>query len=276
VYTFGPWKDFEGFDSEEIAPLMPAASQAIEIPQQGGGTMRIAVALVPSNQNKNIGVISGYSEAGGMRDVLAPRLAEALERVGIQADVFFTAYESADKTKYENLHKACGLAKAHLDSVQADLKLCIHLHTDATPEHYSHTAYLYQTEEARKLGEAIGRKVQMALGTERLVPLPTTGYIYHEDLKPHTSVLIELCAHDNKRDLEALYGRVPATVQAIVDGVVEYAATKGGTCPYCPDLRRQLEVANDRVAVQNKRIEALEICIKNMMRIGQNYLTEGR
>jgi hypothetical protein len=40
VYTFGPWVDFAGFDSEEIALLMPAASGAITIPTpQGGGTM---------------------------------------------------------------------------------------------------------------------------------------------------------------------------------------------------------------------------------------------
>lgn len=44
AYTVGPWADFAAFDLEGIAPLMPAASQAIVIPDvpippQGGGTM---------------------------------------------------------------------------------------------------------------------------------------------------------------------------------------------------------------------------------------------
>lgn len=34
VYTFGPWQDFAGFDAEQIAPLMPAASGPISIPEQ--------------------------------------------------------------------------------------------------------------------------------------------------------------------------------------------------------------------------------------------------
>lgn len=40
--------------------------------------------------------------------------------------------------------------------------------------------------------------------------------------------------------------------------------------------RRDLETAHYRLAMQQKRIEGLEACIKNMIRIGQNNLTEGR
>jgi hypothetical protein len=207
-----------------------------------------------------------------MRDVLAPQLAEALEAVGYSAEVFFTGFESQDKTDLEHLHSACRLAKAHLDTVQADIKLAIHLHTDASPEHYSHTAHLYESEEARKLGEAIGRKVQTALGTERLVPIKTDGYVYHLDLQPHTSALIEVCAHDNRRDLEALYGRVPATVQALVDGVIEYAG-QGNDVDWRAEaerLRRDLEAATATIAERNTILAERNAAIENYRAYLQN------
>jgi len=254
---------------------MARAIGAIELKE---GTVRVAIAIVPSNQDRNLGVIAGYSEAGGMRDVLAPRLAETLEAAGYDAEVFFTGFESVDQTELEHLHSACRLAKEHLDTVQADIKLSIHLHTDASLEHYSHTAYLYESEEARKLGEAIGRKVQAALGTERLVPIKTTGYVYHKDLQPHTSALIEVCAHDNRRDLEALYGRVPATVQAIVDGVIEYVTAQGVTVDWRAEaerLRRELETATATIAERNAAIENYRAYLANIGRLAQTGLQKG-
>lgn len=213
--------------------------------------MKTAIALVASNQDRNLGAIAGYSEAGGMK-ILTEAVRDRLIAAGFTVAAFVAnaaQLESQDKTELAGLHNLCRSAKSYLDSIAADRKLCLHLHSDAAPTPYSHTAYLYQTTEAEKLGAAIARRVQGALGTTKLVPIKTTNYVYQLDLAPHTSALIEVCAHDYRPDLEALYGRVDACADAVVAGVQEYLGIAQPAQPSeAETLRAQLAAANKQIA----------------------------
>jgi N-acetylmuramoyl-L-alanine amidase len=237
---------------------MARAIGAINLPQ-GEGTMSIAVAIIPSNQDRNTGAIPGYSEMGGMMGQLGPRLLHVLASRGIEAVMIDSGPESIDKTPLENLHRQCRAAKARLSESKADVKLALSLHTNAvgkdkTP--FSHTAYLWETEEARRLGEAVAKRVQKVLGTKQLLSIKSDRYVYQVDLEPFVSALLEVCAHDYRPDLDALYAKVDAVAEAIADGILDYVG-QPTTVDYRAELermRRELEAATTRLADANRRL----------------------
>lgn len=219
----------------------------------------IAVAILPSNQDCNTGTIPGYSEMGGMMGQLGPRVQTALRQRGVNAYMFETKPESKDAVPLQNLHAQCRAAKKWLDGVPEPVKLALSLHTNAvgkdkTP--FSHTAYLWETDEARRLGEAVAKRVQAALGTKQLISIKSDRYVYQVDLEPFVSGLLEVCAHDYRPDLDALYAKVDAVAEAIADGILDYVG-RPDVVDYraeCERMRAELAAATARTAEANKRL----------------------
>lgn len=195
--------------------------------------MSIALAIVPSTQQYNVGVgaqfTPPYNEMGGTRYVANLILGEC-QRRGITARVF--AGEADPPSSVANVRAEYIKSKAWLDSRPEATRLCLSLHTDSAGEIGSHTANVYGKEPNQtaaqspsyQWGKVLAQRVQATLGTAGILTLDYSDYLFYLLLRPHTSVLLEICAHDVYSDLAALYNKAQLVASTVVDGTLQFAA----------------------------------------------------
>lgn len=176
--------------------------------------MKVAVAIVPSNQDRNISVYKNKSEMEGMR-LLAGMVHENLERGGISSQVFEGKPESKD-----GLHDhLSGLilqtvdAAAWLDSLADDyLKVALHLHSDAPGT--AHTVGIYDPEghdprTAHDLSRNIATLCAMSHPQELNCEVRSyaySGYIFSRNGSlAATNILIETFTHSDLPSCEWVY-----------------------------------------------------------------------
>jgi hypothetical protein len=184
----------------------------------------VSLAVLSSNQDRNIGVVRGYSEAGGMR-ILGDRVAAIAAARGLVCRTFHPALESQDGTQYEALYKAFPEARNWLDAqARAGRQtLLMHLHSDAGGG--SHSGYCYSTKRpvSQSLGKALAERCQRALKTATVLGFDRTDWLWDKHAGSHPTVYLEVCAHDVKTDLDALYASVDAVAAELVDGALAWA-----------------------------------------------------
>ncbi len=192
----------------------------------------LAVAVIASNQDRNMGAIPGYTEAGGCR-IIAKKLCALLTARGCQVLYVEPALESQDKTQHQALYDSFPKAATWLNKQRAEgARTCaVHVHTNAgsTPaDGTSHTGFCWSMNvpESRQLGRSIAERVAAVLGLP-VVEYQYTNWLYDKLILPHPSTIIEVTRHDRKIDLEALYGRVDAVAAAIADGVLLWGGSTG-------------------------------------------------
>lgn len=212
----------------------------------------LAIAVIASNQDRNLGAVAGYSEAGGCR-IIGRKVADELDRCGVEVLYVEPALESADTTEHEALYRSFGNAKRWLDGYPGHgyRTAAVHIHTNAASkpeEGTSHTGFCWSMNEpeSRNLGRPIAKRVAAVLGLP-VVEYRYTNWLYDKLLLPHPSTIIEVTRHDRKPDLEALYARVDAVAVAIAEGIVAWGGVGG-------------EAASDeltRLRRENERLRAI-------------------
>ncbi len=208
----------------------------------------LVVALLPSNQDRNLGAIAGYSEAGGCAQIVA-RVEPLLRQAGAIARTFSAPLESADDAQHTALKRTMREARLWLESAPAlARKAAVHIHTNAgsTPEvGSSHTGYCYGSPEGAALGKLIANCVSAVLGLP-VVAYDYTGqqYLFDVLFAPLPSCLLEVTRHDRLQDLQTLYAQVDRVASAVVAGLLAWAGLPQG----------QDEVANLRA--ENERLRA--------------------
>lgn len=189
----------------------------------------LAVAVIVSNQDRNLGALAGYNEAGGAQQI-GYRVHNRLEARGVRNIYVVPPLESGD---LGNVKLAATLRQtaATLSALQAQgLRACaVHIHTNAggTPEQgTSHTGYCHtrRVPEGAKLGAAVCTRLPDVL-TLPIVAYDYTGlgYLFETLFGDIPSTIIEVTRHDRRADLDVLYARVDAVADAIVDGVLAWA-----------------------------------------------------
>ncbi len=191
-------------------------------------TERLAVAYIPSDQDRNLGAIAGYTEAGGCR-ILAHQAAQIAIAKGLTAHYFEPGLESEDDADHARLRVAFAEARLWLDRQTARglVTCCVHVHTNAGPSPEagsSHTGYCHSTElpGGMGLGVAICERLSAALGLP-VQAYDYTGWLFDLLLRPHPSVLIEVTRHDREADLGRLYEARDAVATGLVDGPLAWA-----------------------------------------------------
>lgn len=191
----------------------------------------VAVAIIPSNQDRNRSTVPGfghYNEHGGMH-FLAPLIEAECKALGINAQWFRLTPESQDPPdrRFLGLRNGQAMANAWLRSQGGGVRL--NLHTDSGT--HSHTYAIYGSakgeNESRRLAEAIGPLVHEALATERYEAFERRGgidfneYIFYANAEG-PACLIELCSHQNERDMRALFAHPDRLAQAVARGLARY------------------------------------------------------
>jgi len=186
--------------------------------------MRLSVAVISSNQDRNVGVLPGHNEAGSMR-FLADKVVAHLESLDVTAQHFAPALESTDKTQYAALYKTFPEARAWCDQRKAagDQTLILHLHSDAGGG--SHSGYCYSTKrpESTTLGRACAEALRDLLGTAKVIGFDRSGWLWDKEAGSHAAAYLEVWAHDVRSDLEAAYRLVDGAASAIALEVQAWA-----------------------------------------------------
>ena len=206
--------------------------------------MSLAIAWIPSNQDRNRGALPGHNEAGNCR-LLAHGATQKAIAQGVTTRYFEPALESADAVQYASLHTTFAQARAWLDQqAAAGLRTCaVHVHTNAagTPQAgSSHTGYCFTKNnmESSHLGFAIASKVGLVLGLG-LVAYDYTDWLFDRLLRPHVSTIIEVTRHDRKPDLEKLYASAELVEDALLHGAMAWAGV-AAAAPATPGELEQL------------------------------------
>ncbi len=188
----------------------------------------IDLALIPSCQPFNIGVIKGYTEERGMWTLAQLVKSYANTFRDFECESFWAGSEGASTT-FPLLREQHRLADVWLYSKpKTDIRLVLDLHTDAFAG-VSHVAACYgldpgQTEaqsESWKLVMAVASSVNVIFQTE-IKQFNYSDHIFYASTQ-HISSLFEVCAHDNLSDLTKLFANFDAVAKAIVHGVLRYA-----------------------------------------------------
>ena len=171
----------------------------------------VAVAIIPSNQDRNKSPWRPeYSEYGGLH-WLAPLITDACASLGLNALDFQTRPESQDTYPLENLILQQERANTWLAQQPEPTKILVNIHTDSGAA--SHTYGIYASskggENGKSLAYALASRVRSVLATEgfmvfeRLGSIDYNTYVFATEAKAgRIAVLIELCSHENKRDIE--------------------------------------------------------------------------
>lgn len=189
----------------------------------------IAVAICPSNQDRNASPVRPeYNEYGGMH-WLAPLIEEKCRQLGINAKVFSTTRESQDSSHLAGLYAQQRAADAWLAQQAQARKALVNLHTDSGD--FSHTFAIYGTQypQSKTLAEAIGPLVQSALETasyrsfSQLGSVDYSTYVF-ATVPKFPACLIELCSHVNASDINKLFERPQQAAEAVAKGLLAYSA----------------------------------------------------
>lgn len=221
--------------------------------------MSLAVALIPSNQDGNLGAIEGYSEAGGCQ-ILADKLEELLSAQGIAIEQFIPTLESQDDASHTFLKRMMQQARRWLDQHARDgyTVAALHIHTNAASDPRAgipHTGYCWFAgcPGSRELGEAIAERVGRVLDLP-VIAYDYSGLSYLADVlfAPLPSVILEITRHDRRADLERLYQTVDVVSTAVVEGLLAWAGEPAGT-----DEAAQLRAENERLRQRLAQIAQL-------------------
>lgn len=220
-----------------VDPILALGTERRRLWVPGGGdsNVKIAIAVVPSNQGYNTapapaGHPQPYNEMGGMR-WLGGEIVSRFAARGVTVKNYEAPPDSS--TSVVNIDLAYRQAKTWLDGVTADVKLCLSLHTDSAGPIGSHTAYCAGHEVGQPTstapgflwGERLARRVKARLLTKAILALDYSDYLFYLRLKPYTSVLLEVCAHSVlDPDLNNLYAHGTEVAEDIVDETVAWAS----------------------------------------------------
>jgi hypothetical protein len=186
-----------------------------------------AVAILPSNQSRNVSpIIPAYNEGGGMH-YLAPLVVERCKAKGVNAAWFSARMEHEPGQTYVHQWIAEQIARANAWLKSQGGGVMVHLHTDSGT--YSHTFGIYTTRfaESRQLATTLSARVFTALATEqrrvfdRLGDMDYNTYLFAARAE-HTPVLIELCTHTVERDIRVLFAQPQVAAEAIAEGLADY------------------------------------------------------
>lgn len=185
----------------------------------------ISLALIPSNQKDNGGVIKGYTEATGMWVLAQCVKAYARTLPDFDCEVFWS-WPEGYVAGFPGLREQHRLADVWLANKINPLVL--DLHTDANIG-VSHVAAVYgrdpgQTKEqsrswllARRTADEVNTIFQTTV-----MEFDFSDYIFYTATR-YISALLEVCAHDNLSDLTKLFANFDGVSKAIVHGVLRYA-----------------------------------------------------
>jgi hypothetical protein len=189
-----------------------------------------AVAVIPSNQDRNVGAIPGHNEAGNCR-IIARKIVSEFSRRGIAVTYWEPILESADTADHHGLAQTMRDAAAWLTDQQTRTGAkvaALHVHTNAgtAPDvGSSHTGFCYGNDgRAAALGRTIAERIGQVLVLP-VVPYDYSGlqYLFEVLFPGIPSVLLEVTRHDRLPDLQSLYAKVDAVAVAIVDGTLGWA-----------------------------------------------------
>ena len=189
--------------------------------------MSLAVAILPSNQSRNVSpVIPAYNEGGGMH-YLAPLIVERCKARGVNAAWFNARMEHEPGQTYAHQWIAEQIARANVWLRSQGGGVMVHLHTDSGT--FSHTFGIWTTKfpESELLADTLGRRVHQALATEqyrafhKLGSVDYSTYLFSTRAE-HTPCLIELCAHTVERDIRTLFAQPQVAAEALADGLADY------------------------------------------------------
>lgn len=215
------------FLSLEVA-LQPKLRVVLEQIDAPATAPSIAVAICPSNQDRNASPVRPeYNEYGGMH-WLAPLIEERCQQLGINAKVFATTPESQDTAHLAGLYAQQRAADAWLTQRTERQKVLVNLHTDSGS--LSHTFAIYGTQypQSKTLAEAIGPLVHAALETasyQAFSQLGSTDYSTYvfAQVPKFPACLIELCSHVNAADINHLFERPQQVAEEIAKGILAYS-----------------------------------------------------
>ena len=201
------------------------------------------IALCPSLQDRNISNIpeySKYNEAGNMvflAQMIAER-AKALPNLEVQVMLpgWFESDDEAGSTfnegRLSGLRKQMKMADNYLNSKPSGSKYVISLHTDSGED--GHTFGIYgldtigyksggeRTKVSKVLATTIATQVASVFGRKpaifwQLGEVDYSEYVFWKNTS-YPSVLIELCSHQNKKDLDILYSNIDKVAMAVIVG----------------------------------------------------------
>jgi hypothetical protein len=216
---------------------------------------QIAVALFPSNQDRNISpIIPAYNEAGGM-GWIANLIAAGVVGKQINLRVFAGALESTDKPlpngkpSYTALQNQLKEGYAWLPKQPEPIKIGLHMHTDSGE--YSHTWGIYShLKDPRGIAliYAICSRVHKFLGTSEFNCFDYYGgnnynEYYFATLCPAgcIPVMAELCTHTVDRDIRRLWETSGQVAALIIEGLEWFA---GSDQPMCLSQVAELQAKN--------------------------------
>jgi hypothetical protein len=231
----------------------PILAQPVQpTPPQGGGTMDIALAIFPSLQGYNAYSKYGANEAGAMA-WQADQILKAAWAAGINAKAFNAPPDGPSSTAFLVQQQDGGYA--WLDAQPQTLKIGLNFHTDSGAD--SHTWGIWTNRidgRSRELAEKLALIVQQTLGTATVGTFYNHGgidfntYIFATHAHANTvPVLLELCSHQNLRDLDALWAAGDTLAKAIVGGIVAWAGQAPDLSARVRELEAQLAAANGKL-----------------------------
>lgn len=215
----------------------------------------LAIAFIPSDQDRLQDAALNYTECGGTR-ILANRATEIARDRGLLAAYFEPGLESVDDAEHTKLRAKMTEARGWLDKQTAwgNVTACVHVHTNAaaTPEAgTSHTGYCYTSAlpGGRLLGRAICQRLSVALDLPvQEYDYSTGDWLFDVLLRPHPSLIVEVTRHDRKADLERLYASVEAVASGLVDGAIGWAKLATAEIAALSKRNAELEALNLRYA----------------------------
>jgi hypothetical protein len=147
---------------------------------------------------------------------------------GVNAQAFPVTAENVPGQAYDHQWIAEAIDRANLWLRSQGGGLMVHFHTDSGT--HSHTLGIYAGSKWPKsdaLAEALGRNVHEALATESYTTIQKAGSIdYNTYLfathAQHLPCLLELCSHQNERDMRALFAHPDRVAAAIAEGLLTH------------------------------------------------------
>jgi hypothetical protein len=241
--------------------------------------MTLVIAICPSLQDRNMSNLQPdgfppYNEAGNNQWFAREKLLPAMLAAGIQAVVFAPWNESEDVNRggpLSGLREQMRLAKEWLDNRAEGWGAVLSLHTDSGAVGHTwglHGVGLDREVDSARLAHDVSARVTRAFGRKHYVVFTKLGdkdysqYIFWLNTAPYTSMLLEMCSHQNREDLAVLYQQPDALAALIVQGVLAWGL-EAAAAPVSPPsgdadrIRRVVSHLNAAVGEINTWAEAL-------------------
>lgn len=241
--------------------------------------MTLAIAICPSLQDRNVSNLQPdsfppYNEAGSNQWFAREKLLPAMLAVGVKAAVFAPWNESEDGDHdgpLSGLREQMRLAKEFLDHRDDGKPAVLSLHTDSGAVGHTfglHGLNLDREMESARMAHDVASRVTRVFSRRHYAVFTRIGdkdysqYIFWVNTAPYTSMLLEMCSHQNREDLATLYSQPDAVAAAIVQGVLAWGleAAAAPTSPPSGDgarIKRIVGHLNAAVGEINQWAEGL-------------------